>query len=391
MRRWLTIDRHPYLRKGISYKYLKPLCIRFASSIVEGPGIKGAQLKSEKRRFSGIPAAEETNSSAPWISTIKRLNLPLSPLMNLDLISARQRYKKSPSLYGGIKLRASEAQALATPVRACAVTGARLPNYFLLRCGIARHPATNELWQMPKLAVDRDVINFQEETCSTSKQRNSTPLCKQPGFQVDELPPSASKPIRTFSSTHVVAQLPTLEFVSSLKQRSYAHFLSHRWRLDLQLRLSNIVWRKDMGPFVLNLMRRKVCKLLSDLSTKSTSCISKCDGYTSIAETHEPGAVLWLGEQQMKSSLREGNTESHLSEGPPPYAMINYKSQNIPIYNLPVLLGPKFIQHLRQSQPLFVEGLAVLKHEHLSVKVQMELWKLMGYITPSAGSNSSSR
>lgn len=269
------------------------------------------------------------------------------------------------------------------------VTGTRLPNYFLFKYGIERHPATNEFWQMPKLAVDRNVIDSQDETCSTSKQ--NTPFCKQSRSQVDDLPPSASKPMRTFSSSHVVAQRPALEFMSSLKQRSYVHFLPTRWRLDSQLRVSNIVWRKDMGPFVLNLMRRKVCKLLSDLSTKNACCISKCDGYTSIAETYEPGAVLWLGEQQMKSSLSEGNTESQLSEGPPPYAMINYKSQNIPIYNLPALLGPSFLQHLRRSQPLFVEGLAVLKQERLSIKVQMELWKLMGYVTPSAGGKSCNR
>ncbi|KAL9613507.1 MAG: hypothetical protein Q9167_001949 [Letrouitia subvulpina] len=242
---------------------------------------------------------------------------------------------------------------------------------------------------MPKLAVDSDVINFQDETCSTSKQAKSTSLCKQSGSQVDEVPPSANKPMRTLSSVHVVAQRPALEFVSSLKQRSYYHFLSHRWRLDSQLRVDDVVWRKDMGPFVLNLMRRKVCKLLSDLSTKNALCISKCDRYTSIAETHEPGSVLWLGEQQMNSLI--GGNESQLSEGPPPFAMINYKSQNIPIYNLPALLGPSFLQHLRQRQPRFVEGLAVLKQEHPSVKVQMELWKLMGYVTPSAGSDSCSR
>ncbi|KAI4217096.1 MAG: hypothetical protein LQ351_000405 [Letrouitia transgressa] len=289
--------------------------------------------------------------------------------------------------YGGIKLRASEAEALASPVRVCTVTGARLPNYFLLKCGIARHPATNEFWQMPKLAVDRDVVSFQDETCSTSKQQNNTLFCKEPAPQVDESPPSASKPMRTYSSSHVVAQRHTLEFISSLRQRSYFHFLPTRWRSDSQLRASNIVWRKDMGPFVLNLMRRKVCKLLSDLSTKSTTCISKCGAYASIAETHEPGAVLWLGEQQMKGSLGEDLPKSQLNEGPPPYAMINCKSRNIPIYNLPALLGPDFIQHLRQNQPLFLEGLAVLKQEQLSVKVQMELWKLMGYVTPSAGSN----
>lgn len=93
MRRWLTINRSHYLRKGISKKWLRPLCIRFVSSIAEGPGIREAQLESEKRSFSGIPAAEETNSLAPWVSSIERLNLPLSPLMNLDLMSARQRHK----------------------------------------------------------------------------------------------------------------------------------------------------------------------------------------------------------------------------------------------------------------------------------------------------------
>lgn len=94
MRRWLTIDRSHYLRKGNSSKLIKPLRVRFASSIAEGQGItETAQLGSENRSFSGILAAEETNSSALWISSIKRLNLPLSPLMNLNLMSARQRHK----------------------------------------------------------------------------------------------------------------------------------------------------------------------------------------------------------------------------------------------------------------------------------------------------------
>ena len=284
-------------------------------------------------------------------------------------------------------LSRSTAQALDTPVRTCVISGARLPSYFLLGFGIAEHPETAKPWQMPRLSTDSNA-EFQNEmqALSTDQERNLASEQETP--QLGKAPPTTRKLTRVLSSSYMVAQHSALDFVSSLKRSSYVQTLPYRWRMDSQLKINDIVWRKDMSTFVLELMRRKTARLLLYLSRRPAAYVVKCNGYEGIKEHHQVGAALWLGDPCWGAAQEDSDSEANLDLGPPPFAMVDYESHHIPVYNLPSLLGSTHMQRLRESQPTFAGGMAVLKRKHHSIKVLMDLWKLMGYLTPPGGKRS---
>ena len=61
--------------------------------------------------------------------------------------------------------------------------------------------------------------------------------------------------------------------------------------------------------------------------------------------------------------------------------MHHYKSHYFLVYNLPTLLGPDHLRALRESSPTHFGGqYAVVKTKRTTTQVQMELWKLLGYL-----------
>ena len=66
---------------------------------------------------------------------------------------------------------------------------------------------------------------------------------------------------------------------------------------------------------------------------------------------------------------------------PPPYAMATYKNTHVPVYNLPHLLGAERVHRLQAQVPMFDEHeILVVKSKRPTVKLQMGMWKLMGYL-----------
>lgn len=321
--------------------------------------------------------------------------LPLSPLLDPDLLGARNRYKlpklepsSEPSAfqkklqknpYGTIAFRIvpystatkwCSAQALATPVRQCAVTGSRLPNFFLLGFGLIPHPRTGKPWQMPKLVVDTNTVNPSVVSTVESAEQNVTP--SYPAAEPIGYPRT---PAPTAAGSYIVAHQSAMKLISTLKQKSYMQLLPQRWKLDARFKADQIVWRKDMDTFVLDLMRRKIVKLLEYLSSQPAAYIVQCQDYESIQKRHQPGAVLWLGQPRGDDSMMSSK------EDPPPYAMVEYKSSGyIPLYDLPALLGPEHLYELRNISKLFEGTLAVIKRKRNTIDCQMQLWKLMGYM-----------
>ena len=97
--------------------------------------------------------------------------------------------------------------------------------------------------------------------------------------------------------------------------------------------------------------------------------------------------MLWLGpnsEDTVETFITKGDgaATGNLGDlGPPPYAMHYYKNHYIPVYNLLTLLGPTKLRDLRESSSShFGDQYAVIKAKRLTVEVQLELWKLLGYL-----------
>lgn len=151
--------------------------------------------------------------------------------------------------------------------------------------------------------------------------------------------------------------------------------IPHRWKQDGRFKADEIVWREDMDSFVLDLMRRRCVNLLKYLSGLSAAYIAACESYEDIQKKHQPGAAMWFGQPFGCEVSGKGE------EAPPLYAMIKYKaSSHIPVYNMPALLGPEHLHQLRNSGKPFKEPFAAIKEKRNTLEIQLQLWKLMGYM-----------
>ncbi|KAL8944742.1 MAG: hypothetical protein Q9211_000458 [Gyalolechia sp. 1 TL-2023] len=315
------------------------------------------------------------------------LQLPTSPLMDPSLQRARNRYRVrkpepsgEPSDFQKKLSKNPYAQALATPVRSCAVTNVRLPSYFLLGFGLTPHPRTGKPWEMPTFALDPNVSVPSQASRSEQVSEQSSDASSEDDAATDAVAPPSRRPARAVAGSHVVSQRAAMKFLSGVKRKSFLTMVPYRWKCDTRFKIDDLVWREDMDVFVLELMRKKAARLLGYLSSRPAAYITTCEGYGDIQNKHQPGAVLWLGKPD-----KEGMPTAS-DEPPPPYAMVKYRSAcNIPVYNLPAILGSEHLSQLRVSSECCNGPLAVIKQKRNTVDILMHLWKLMGYMASNDG------
>ena len=338
------------------------------------------------------------------------LHLPESPLTSQRLLDARSRHKAEKPLPGkersafqlkllknpfGIRLspqsgdlaNMSIAQALGTPPRLCLLTGLRIPSYFQIPFGLATHPKTGAPWHLPKLTVEPE-SNKSSEDGSESSANDTTPSSLQaPPITERKMLPASEQSARFATGTHFLASRKVLEHVSSLQRKSYGRLIPFRWKEDSSIKIPEIIWREDMDTFILETLRKNVSKNLAYLASRPAAYVCSCRDHNKISDHGQVGAVLWLGPEsqdtaQATTSNKDGAPASHSEDpGPPPYAMHYYRSHYILVYNLPALLGPDRLRTLRESSlPHFSDQYAVIKTKRATVKLQMELWKLLGYL-----------
>ena len=159
-----------------------------------------------------------------------------------------------------------------------------------------------------------------------------------------------------------------------------------------------------MHDYVLELMRKSLVQQLKYLASRPSAYVMECGTYDKVERHAQLGAALWLGGEDggMSVSDEVGGTEKRIdisddnvkeeegkvekdgnsAEGPPPYAMLDYRGRYIPIYNAQTLLGEKYVQQLRESDARFQGKIVVIKQKRNTVKVHLALWKLMGYLAP---------
>lgn len=279
-----------------------------------------------------------------------------------------------------IELTTVAAIALATPPRLCVLTGLRLPSYFQISFGVATHPKTGAPWHLPKLSTQAVSSTGDNEILDAENERT---LAYPPEFDASS---TAKTPTRTLSSTHFLASRQVLAHVSGLTPVHYKRLMPYRWKQDPSVKLPEIVWREDMDIFVLEILRRNVSKTLSYLASRSAAYVAPCQSYDSINKHGQVAAVLWLRKDANASIRNESSTDDAQSFNireaiPPPYAMHHHKTRYIPYYNLAALLGPIHLRALQESRPNhYGDSLAVIKLKRTTVKVQLELWKLLGYV-----------
>ena len=299
-------------------------------------------------------------------------NMPLSPLMDPNLIKARKRHletKSSPSKektefqsrlernpYGILSCGDEftiyntdviTAHILSTPVRNCTFTGIRMPSFFHLPFGLRRHPRTGKPWYLPlsleptqEELAQEEARNVQQGHPQNQAQTPTEPAKPSPHpiTEDDKASPIPETSISTsikapdspkndrqpfLSSSYIISQLPALTHITTLKTRDFSRIIPVRWKdapgADINVR--EIVWREDMDTFALELMRKRAVHLLSYLGEKRKArYIQLCLDYGRLESHHQIGAVLWLGNQEEEgvsvatASGGEGNGEGSLAE-----------------------------------------------------------------------------
>lgn len=194
-------------------------------------------------------------------------------------------------------------------------------------------------------------------------------------------------PRRTLTGTHFVAQKSALRFISRLDKQKYPKVFPYRWKTGVSLNTRDVVWRKDMDTYVLELMRKDLLKHLEYVGSRPAGYVVGCTSNEHVKRHTQVGAALWLGavDEVTPNASEEEVAERYVdalqgNNGPPAYAMLDYRGRYIPAYNLQTLLGEKCLEQLRESNALFRDTMAVVKQKRNTVKVQMALWKLMGYL-----------
>lgn len=348
--------------------------------------ISTAVVEAKSDVFDSQEHNGHPRTSLPHATHIPRL--PQSPLTDQGLGAARIRHRAVKPLPSGtrspfqLKLQKNPyAIALATPPRLCVLTGLRLPSYFHIPFGVATHPQTGAPWHLPKLPTHA-VSDPGDDEMPSLKPEESDPLPLEP----DGASATLESSIRTLSSTHFLACGQVLAHVSGLTSPKYKRLMPYRWRQDPSVKIPDIVWREDMDVFVLDILRRNLLQNLSYLASRPAAYIVPCSNYDGINNHDQVAAVLWLRKDADVPthdgwSTSEPNSFGIKETAPPPYAMHDYRGRYVPCYNLAALLGLGYLDTLQVSRPgEYGDQFAVLKLKRNTVKVQLEMWKLLGYL-----------
>lgn len=133
------------------------------------------------------------------------------------------------------------ARLLASPVRMCSATGARIPRDILLEYGLVQHPTTKGLWLTPTELLRDELRKCSEKTSSR----------------------------RQFPNFRITSGLRLLEAVSQTKRKVLMNkLIPYLWKASFGGQLTradeqNAVWRKDMATYVLRNIRDEVVKALT--------------------------------------------------------------------------------------------------------------------------------
>ncbi|KAL6715697.1 hypothetical protein ACLMJK_006658 [Lecanora helva] len=393
------------MRLCFFYRYTSALWKRNNSTLSKAPGSPSQAVKqlSNAELLNLVKAGNEDatldskngllldgSQAVPSLDS----DLPRSPLEEPRLVEARTRRRKTkppPSKerspfqvklernpYGITTPRRQQggnessynlkALALSSPPRLCLLTGVRLPNFFLMPFGLAKHPRTGAPWHLPRYPhPPTETEAAENDSTSTSSQ------------QSDSDPISRNNSIRTATGTHFAASHEVLTHISQIGRPAYVRMLPFRWKDDPSLKLQDLVWREDMADFVLDLLRKNLVKDAEYLASRKAGYICACRDYDDVGVFAQLAAVLWLGPRA---------EDAKGSQGPPPYAMHHFRGRYIPCFNMVTLLGQAHLSGLRESHPIeFAGELAVVKSKRMTTRFQLELWNTLGFLAQQSTEN----
>ncbi|KAI0835850.1 hypothetical protein F5Y06DRAFT_275563 [Hypoxylon sp. FL0890] len=335
-------------------------------------------------------------------------DLPLSPVMDPTFWEARRRHQAPKAKPGKPQnsverqLRANAfAQALATPVRMCAMTRTRLPSFFLQDFNVVSHPETGKAWLIPHSLLpdehpadeEQDAKGIPEAMNEASSQKNDdsvgdieSKLHNPQGQKPAAVAPTDNA--RPHGSAVYVLARQDLISGFAVKGSGLDHGPQRLTGITPQYRhlSKQVVWRRDMDTYILGLMRQDIVNNLLYLSKLCTEngryYIVKCWGWDDVQHKHK-GAVLWFGEPDEDADSKQTRNQ------PGPFATFGCQktdikgqplTETVVVHNIPMLLGPEQAKQVKYEAAALRDGSIFMLAGRRTTKLQQKLWKLQGYI-----------
>ncbi|KAI3554374.1 hypothetical protein CABS01_01067 [Colletotrichum abscissum] len=152
-----------------------------------------------------------------------------------------------------------------------------------------------------------------------------------------------------------------------------------------------LVWRQDMGDFVLENLRKNIMKYVTwhvEAGEGRSSCIQPLETWEDVHDAQKRSCLLWYdaanitaGESRWDEWMKKGKVKPFATYDVPD---AKYE-KSLPIYDIGRLMGPKYLAKLREI-PVFRERSLFVVKKKRSIPLQLYLWKLQAYMAeyPSA-------
>ncbi|KAJ5161173.1 hypothetical protein N7492_006565 [Penicillium capsulatum] len=296
--------------------------------------------------------------------------LPQSPIVAHSGQRKKQR-KRQPTREDLEPLAKNPwALALASPVRQCTATGARLPRALLGEWGLVKRPGTESNYMLP-VSVLQDYIGGKRVSVSASTSESGKSIPEKPDEHGQSSVSGATREnpqrrlvFRMSNNYHLQEVLTKRLPMLSSKVPLAARLLSFRWRHPqgpiTPHEEKNIVWRKDMPEYLLQRMREDVIKKIEKVCL-SYPVVGAEDGVWNILDHNERGGSIVADSLQRLKTVDRMECGAIITLSPPdaltPQEKLPHNGpisggvwmlpeihQCVPYFNLSVLLGPELMK-----------------------------------------------
>jgi hypothetical protein len=358
----------------------------------------GPSLARPSRRY--LSSSQTASNEAP--SDARRPpseRLPQSPLVESHQSSPIKHRKQTPNLKDKSELKKNPwAVALASPVRMCSVTGARIPRDLLGEWGLVRKPNTENSYLLP---VDLIKDSLQKRQEQESAEPEKTPYL-DPAAMATDTPLTAKairkdKPgqellLRMLNSLHLLKVLAKPLSKNAGKRPAISRLLPFRWKHPLGPITSRVekqlFWRPDMVEYVLQQRRTDVVKKLEKARRRYTR-LDIPGGVWSVLDIHESTtAALVDALERLGPFDRMASGAVYLlvpsSNGEPwPETVFNSSTQSqVPVFDLTTLLSASDLSKLRETEAPHFHNVALFfrPDDRVGVETMLALWKLQRFM-----------
>ncbi|PKY08012.1 hypothetical protein P168DRAFT_6373 [Aspergillus campestris IBT 28561] len=339
--------------------------------------------------------------------------LPQSPLLTHPRLPKTKPHKRTATPEDKDPLRLNPwAQALASPVRMCNLTNARLPRALFTEWGIIRRASDTE----PDPPLHILPTGLLKDDLAASREQHQTALSSD---QLEQSPPAKPTPSTTTRNNHppqplifrLTERLPVLTSLtqaldsgpeSDRRRSNLARILPNRWKYPhgpLTSRAAGMLsWRDDMPEFMVGRMRAQAARALQKasrtykkvdrgrdgvwrtlpLDARSKSALETALRDLPAVERMECGAVLVMGQPR---SGQDATTPEVEKSTLPDAVHLQQTQSRVPVFDLSVLLSEAELEELRRSDARF-QSLALFFRpaDKTTMDTLLTLWKLKGFL-----------